>query len=309
MQQSADETEPEDSIMSRSRWLLAFVHIEKAAGTTLYHILRRNFFMRHLEVRPFAQESDMIFRASDLKRSFWLNPSLCSIGGHSVKAFADLETVVKDIKYITLLRDPRTRYVSHYYYHMSMKKTHIHFREYLKYDEELNFQTSSLSTGNYRGNRSACSADLERAKELLAGKFSLVGVVEEFDEFLIHLRRFLRPKRFDPRYSRQNVSRAEDRLGKETPLEILTKYNDEILENNQLDLKLYEYVVSCLIPRQRAEYGSTLHRDVNEFQQTLGNSKLGMLRLYIDYAVRRCYYDPLIGVQRVCHGLPYSGVY
>jgi hypothetical protein len=296
-------------MMSHSRWLLAFVHIEKAAGTTLYHILRRNFFMRHLEVRPFVQESDMIFRASDLKRSFWLNPFLRSIGGHSVKAFSDLETVVKDIKYITLLRDPNTRYVSHYFHQMSMKKTHIHFRDFLKNDEHSNFQTTSLSIGNFREKRRACSADLEKSKKLLSERFLLAGVVEKFDEFLIQLKRLLRPKRFDPRYSRQNVSRTDDRLGKETPLNILTTYNDEISERNQLDLELYEYVFCRLLPRQRAEYGSSLHADVNDFQQTLRNSKQRMLNSYIDYAIRHCYYDPLIGVQRLWHGLPYSGTY
>jgi len=295
--------------MFPSKWLLAFVHIEKAAGTTLCHILRRNFFMRHLEVRPFVQESDMIFRASDLKRSFWLNPFLCSIGGHSVKAFADLETVVKDIRYITLLRDPRSRYVSHYFYHMSMIKTHIHFREFLELDEFSNFQTASLSTGNFRGFRSASSADLERAKEILTEKYSLVGITEEFDEFLIYLRRMLRPKRFDLRYSRQNVSLAKHSFGKETPLEILTTYNNEISEKNKLDLQLYEYVISYLITRQRTQYGSSLKKDVNEFQATLGENKTRRLRMYIDYAVRLCYYDPLIGVQRLLNGLPYSGTY
>lgn len=295
--------------MSSNRRLLAFVHIEKAAGTTLYHILRRNFFLRHLEVRPFSRESDKIFRASDLKRSFCLNPSLCSIGGHSVKPFSDLETIVKKIDYITLLREPRSRYVSHYFYRMSMTKTYFPFKEFLDDNEELDFQTTSLSSGNFRGIGSASSADLERAKKLLNEKFLLVGIVEKFDEFLVQLRRLLRPKRFDLRYSRQNVSRVVNRLGNETPMGILTTYKDEISERNQLDLELYEYVVSSLLPRQRAEYGSSLNSDVDEFQQALCDSRPGMLRLYLDYAVRHCYYDFLIGVQRLRHGLPYSGTY
>jgi hypothetical protein len=250
----------------------------------------------------------MIFRASDLKRSFWLNPFLCSIGGHSVTAFSDLETVVKDIRYITLLREPKTRYVSHYFYHMSMIKKYIHFREFLAFGEKWNFQTASLSVGNFRGIRIS-SADLERAKELLSEEFLLVGVVEEFDEFLVQLKRLLRPKRFDPRYSPQNVSRAGDHSSRDYPQNILTKYSDEIAERNQLDLELYEHVVSCLLPRQRAEYGSSLSADVNEFQKALRNSKPRMFKSHIDYAVRHCYYDPLIGVQRLCHGLSYSGTY
>ena len=295
--------------MSRSRSLLAFVHIEKAAGTSLYYILRRNFFLRHLEVRPFVQESDMVFRASDLKRSLWLNPFLRSIGGHSVKAFSDLETVVNDINYITLLREPRRRYVSHYFYRMTMTKTHMDFRTFLEDTEQSNFQTTSLSNGNFRSIGSARYADLERAKRLLLENFLLVGVVEEFDEFLVQLRRLIRPGRFDIRYSRQNVSRAENRIGRETPLDILTKYSDEISVRNQLDLELYDYVFTCLLPRQRAEYGSSLHEDVKAFQETIRNSKPGMLKLYLDYAFLHCYYNPLIGIQRVCNGLPYSGTY
>jgi hypothetical protein len=190
-----------------------------------------------------------------------------------------------------------------------MTNKFVRFREFLKNDEEFNFQTTSLSTGNYRGNRKACTADLKRAKEYLDQKFSIVGVVEGFDEFLIHLKKFLLPIRFDPRYSRQNVSRSKDLLGKQTPKDILSKYANEISENNQLDLELYEYVISCIIPRQRARYGSSLDRDISEFQKIQNSSQHGMIRLYIDYVVRRCYYDPLIGVQRLRQGLPYSGTY
>ena len=85
---------------------------------------------------------------------------------------------------------------------MSMIKKYIDFREFLKDDDKLEFQITSLSVGNFREEYRACSADLEKSKKLISEKSLLVEVVEKFDEFLIQLKRLLRPKRFDPRYSR-----------------------------------------------------------------------------------------------------------
>jgi hypothetical protein len=64
----------------RHRACVVFVHIEKAAGTTFIHTLRRNYFLRYLDVRPFSPASNSIFTARDLELSLRVNPWLMAFG-------------------------------------------------------------------------------------------------------------------------------------------------------------------------------------------------------------------------------------
>ena len=50
-----------------NRKILAFVHIEKAAGTTLIKLFRRNFSIRFMEVRRLTAISDYFLTESDLE--------------------------------------------------------------------------------------------------------------------------------------------------------------------------------------------------------------------------------------------------
>lgn len=263
---------------------------------TLNHILRRNFIMRHMEVRQLCQESDGVFRAADLKKTFWLNPFIRSISGHSIRVFSDLEDLVPDVRFITLLRDPIKRYISHYIYIVDWTNKHFPFKKFLSNEVFSNTQTKAIS--GFMG--------VDAAKEYLAKRFWLVGIVEKFDEFLVLLRKKLKPIKFDPLYTRQNVSWEKVPERKETAALILEKYRDEIIERNQLDLQLFQHVHDRILPIQQDDYGSDLQQDLTEFQSALRRCNPGTRRSYIDYAVRKLYYDPLIGIMRKLNGLPYS---
>ena len=69
--------------------LLGFVHIEKAAGTTLTHILRQAFFLKSFEVAPLLTKSaKRIFRPHDLRNLLTINPRVKCIAGHAIKPWA-----------------------------------------------------------------------------------------------------------------------------------------------------------------------------------------------------------------------------
>ncbi|MFC1758224.1 hypothetical protein ACFL2H_05595, partial [Planctomycetota bacterium] len=79
--------------------MLAFIHIPKAAGTTLANILRRNFGRRHFDTRLFSDRP--VFTAADYRRIRWLYPNLASIAGHGITGTSDLASAVPQVRYFT----------------------------------------------------------------------------------------------------------------------------------------------------------------------------------------------------------------
>ncbi|HSF18516.1 MAG TPA: hypothetical protein VLK65_23510 [Vicinamibacteria bacterium] len=280
--------------MARPFQLLAFVHVEKAAGTSFIHILRHNFFMRYLDVRPFDKASRRVFRPSDLRLSLRVLPGLSCIAGHSVKPFAGLEEVVPDIRYLTILRNPAKRYVSQYQYWVERMGKKLTFEEFLRTPSVENFQTKKFSE----------TGDIDEALEVLSERLFLVGLVEEFDRFLVLLRKKLLPLNFDPRYRRKNLS-----VDKEIPGHFLERFQDDIEERNVLDNRLYDFALRELFPRYVDEYGDRFELDVSEFRRTNSLASPPMGKRYADYAFRKLYLQPVTGVIRRSHGMPARGSY
>lgn len=276
-----------------NREILAFVHIEKAAGTTLVDVFRRNFNFRFCEVRPMGKLSGKNFTADDMRKTLLVNPFLCAIAGHAVKPYADLGREYKGIRYITLLRDPLKRYVSHYQYWTERMGKSLHFEDFLKLGSMRNFQTRKVSGGE----------NIDLAKDILQRKVLLTGLVEQFDEFMVMLSR-VAPYRFNPVYKQTNKARDRD-AGKR----ILSEYYSDIVEKNKLDMELYDYAVKVVVPKEREDYGPGLEVDLEKFRQSLAGKPLPVTGKYIYYAYKKMYFMPVTGLIRVLNGLPAKGSY
>jgi hypothetical protein len=275
--------------------LYAHVAIPKTASTTLVHVLRRNFFMRCLEVRPFFPSSEGVFSARDLCVSLRLNPAVECITGHAVHAYSDLVEVVDDVKYFTTLRDPVERCVSAYFYGTEVRERSFTFEEHLRTEGKSNIQTKWI----------AGRADLEAAKQILAERFWLVGRTERLAEFVLMLGRELQNRPFNPSFQSKNLRATRIDERKETPRTLLERHRDEIVARNQLDIDLIEHVETVILPRQRARYGDSLDDDVKALQASAQRERPARLYPYLDYVVRKAYYDPVMGLLRVWNGLSY----
>jgi len=274
--------------------LLAFVHIEKAAGTSLIHILRRNYFPWYVDVRPLRPESSGEFRPQDLLTYKKLNPWLRCIGGHSVKPGTGLEEVEPGIKYITVLRDPVKRYMSQYIYWRDRMGKSISFEDYLELPKPRNFQVKKI----------AGVEDAGRAVEILRERFLLVGLVEQFQEFLQLLAYKLAPMTFDCDYKEQNVAKSSSES-----VSLLQKYNADIEANNAIDMELYESVKRELVPEYLSEFSSEFKGVITNCLDKSVEHRSAAVLGYADYVLRKLYLEVLTGGIRRIRGMPASGSY
>ncbi len=277
--------------------MIVFVHIEKAAGTTLNHILRCNFPLAHYDVRPFSSKSNHIFQPDDFRKTLKINPFIKSISGHSIYPFIPLSVIKSNLKYITIIRDPVQRYISRYHYLKHKFFPELTFENFLNDKTTFNFQTKKI----------AGTANIETAKKILAEKFFLVGITEEFDTFLIILEKKLNSIKFDPRYKIQNRAvNIEKYL--QTKERLMNTFLNEIIDRNKSDIEIYNYVKYNLFPRAKVEYGENLEDDLKKFKQSCKSFTWPPIR-YIDYIYRKIYINPVTGLIRLKNKLPYRGSY
>lgn len=274
--------------------LLAFCHIEKAAGTSLTHVLRKVFFLRYAAVRPMNSRQTDWFTARDLKTIKRYNPLLRCIGGHSVVPHSDLVQSPERIRFITQLREPVARAVSQFRYWVNELGHDTNWEEFLKHPGSRNFQVRKIA---------GCE-DVGLAKDYIAQHFLLVGTVDDFDSFMVLLARRLEVPLAMMTYGRQNVARPERKV-----LETPDVFYEGLRERNQLDQQLYDWVRTELVPQYIEEYGPRFSSDVAELRRLQQTAERRKLRGAVDFIYRNAYLKPVSGVTRVVNGLPYQGSY
>jgi hypothetical protein len=220
------------------------IHIPKAAGTSLRAILAS----QHPEGRSFLVGENAPWRREDFKglpegrrRRFTL------LAGHIPFWFHDY---FPDAVYVTMLRRPVDRVVSHYYY---VLKTPEHYLYHLAREIGLAEYVGSGISGELDNGQvrqladcegvpfGQCDRDmLERAKANLARHFAVVGVAERFDESVVLMRRALGWESV-PSYAKLNVNKSKPSV-RSIPQGVIRL----IEAHNQLDAELYEWVASRL---------------------------------------------------------------
>jgi hypothetical protein len=262
---------------------IIFLHIPKAAGTTLHTILDRQYpphtvFSNDRIVR--ARLGDTWREMPATQRWQIARDELCHlpatrkeklqvVKGHMI--FGWHELLPQPCTYITLLREPVDRVVSLYSYTMRQNGHHLR-DEILARNLDIaaytssgitvwadNGQTRMLSGAGDSIGFGKCSDDMLRAaKRNIEESFALVGLSEQFDETLVVLKHM-----FDwrmPFYIRRNVTRHSP-----WQRELSAETRRAIEQHNALDIELYNWVserFDALLQKQ----GSHFSRELSVFR-------------------------------------------
>jgi hypothetical protein len=227
---------------------IIFLHIPKAAGTTLSRVFLANY--RRDEtftidgVRGEESTKQFIDMSADEKRKIRL------LQGHMV--FGLHKHLVSPFSYITILRNPIDRVVSHYYYVLREPKHYLYnevvsrrmnLQDYVGsgISTELNNDQVRLIAGIDDQIPFGCCTrtNLEQAIGNLRKYFEVVGISERFDESLLLLKKKLGWHGM-PLYRKTNVTKGRPRID-----QITRKGLKTIEKMNELDMELYEYAGQC----------------------------------------------------------------
>lgn len=269
--------------------MLVFIHINKTAGRTVRYILRSSFGVRHCEVEPWQDTwNSGPFSNDDLKKLRRFYPQLESIAGHRVTGYVDLQENGTEFKYFTFMREPLKTCASRFQYNVQHGgKKDLVFEEWIQRDWPRDYQTKMI----------AGVPDADEAIRIIQARNIFVGLTERFDESMVLLKGLI-ANHLNISYKPVNVSRgnslAESLLSTASTRQML-------VEANQADLKLYDYVKQERYPVFQQEYGPSLEADVVHFRQTQDN-RFNDWRLLLSRLKQFMLYKPLLYLYR--RGVP-----
>jgi hypothetical protein len=232
-----------------------FVHIPKCGGTTFYRILVRQYPAQSMyaidNIGPNIQESMKKFsKLPEQKRQ-----QIKCIYGHM--PFGIHNHLPAAFSYITFLREPVQRVVSHYNY-VKVKKDHYLRKRILEENISLTDYVSQHITSEVRngmtrqlsgvpevdpifGKKNVTENVYAKAIENIEHYFAVCGTLEKFEESLLLMALHYGWKHIY--YQRKNINTSDKT---DMPDH---KTLDIIKECNQYDIKLYDYVNEKLIKK------------------------------------------------------------
>jgi len=278
--------------------LVVFVHIPKTAGLTVSSLLAGAFS------KEAVWKAGNFFKGPEKTEGKLARFSSSDVGqrkrlavGHIPIGIYERHLDAGDLRYMTFLRDPVDRVLSHYYRHVQMRRpgadadraarrraraqrgaqaadplqrrsersTPRHAYIASSLDDALDQHFPVLENLQVRYLCGVTTADgdlppdaLERAKAKLE-TFAFVGVTERFDESVVLL---LRQFGLELRgYASRHVNAARPAAE-----EVSDEQRARIAALNALDVELYEFG-RTLFEQQRAAYGDALGADLDELQR------------------------------------------
>jgi hypothetical protein len=222
--------------------LVIFIHIPKTAGSTLLRIMEREYGDAMFHVSA-LQPIDRLLSlpAGRLDR-------LRAVAGHI--PFGLHELLDRPATYVTLLREPVDRIVSHFAYAVRSPRSPLHAQVEAagynlgRYVVEApaaayfnNGQTRLLGANDPRKTSPATEGTLVRAKVNLSRHFAVTGITDRFDESLLLMAET---------FGWSMVPYRREKVSPNRPERVTKQDAQVIIERNRLDSQLYAFAAERL---------------------------------------------------------------
>ncbi|WP_254563564.1 sulfotransferase family 2 domain-containing protein [Oscillatoria sp. HE19RPO] len=253
-----------------------FIHIPRTAGVSLDAILERQYNLAKIYSLYSQEKLDEFNKLSENKKAniHLLNGHFMSYGIH--------ERLPNPSTYITMMREPVDRVISHYYFvrrspnhylHETVMGKNMSLQDYV--GSELSIEINNGQTRLLAGLKENPGIGigkgfpemLNRAKTNIEENFAVVGLTEEFDKSLILFKKALGWS--ETFYLKRNETKNRKAV-KEVPDNII----QTIREYNEMDIELYNYAKNRL--HESIETWQTeFEKELEIFQKN--NEKYGKL--------------------------------
>ncbi len=241
---------------------IIFLHIPKTGGRSLQNILLRRYSKDEAIVNAHGRLDEIAAWPEERKRRIRYLQGHFIYGAHAV--------LPQQCRYITMLREPVDRVVSHYYYirrsvnhplNKIVNDNNMSLDEYVTSGvcEEVSNDQARLVGGVSRDAMVDQEEMLRLAKQHIDEAFIVAGLMERFDETLLLLRKRLGLKNLF--YGVRNQT-----LGRPVKEQLSSRTVASISERNYADIELYRYA-SKKFEQQIEQAGPAFGRDVQRFQR------------------------------------------
>ena len=261
--------------IQRATWL--HVHVPKAGGSTLRHLMNRNFGKGFYNSTSLLETKQ--YNCFDVSEIVRCHPWVKCMSDHKLSLDLPYTHEHSRIFALSYVRDPIERFVSRYFFHRHFEEVNciaqrMSFRDFANAElvsQDVHPQTNSQV---YFLNGGRGTDDLNLIKEALATKQAFLFPIERFDESCTLLQKKF-PEFFpDLSYVRANVSKRDAKVTDEEK-EFVRRYVSE-------DFPLMDLANQFLDQQLEEEF-----RDQNEFEVALASFKDRCSRRFDNF------YDPV----------------
>lgn len=247
-----------------------YIHIEKCGGMSLHHALR--YAVPGYQVlRPWwfwSNEPESYLSSEELARLILFHPGVSGVGGHTARSYGGYESVVdKPPFYFTFIRNPINRYLSHLNHQVNKMGIAWSVEAFLKETRFNNLMTRRIA---------GCD-DLSLAKSRLKNDFSMVGLFESYEKSLIILSDIMFGVYNGLHYEHRNDSESEAKV---KFCDLSPALQAMVINNNALDIELYEWVESEVFPAYINGYSGDLEADLDRFKKENIGFKYNRIKWY-----------------------------